>query len=62
MRCWPSSSSLTYRGKFAVASRDRLFRLGLPGEEAADRMFAVQRIHQPAYLVTVPDVASLELR
>ena len=44
-----------------LAADQRAVRQGLPGEQAANRIPEVQGAHQPADLVAVPHVATLEL-
>ena len=50
------------RGRRRRAPDDRAVGLGLPGQQAAHWVSAIQRSHESADLITVPDVAALELR
>ena len=45
----------------AVAAMRRRLRFGGPDEQAANRMAAIERVEQPAHLVAIPDIPSLEL-
>ena len=49
------------RGQGPVAAGPGVLGAGLPDEQAADGVLAVERLHQAADLVAVPDVAALEL-
>ena len=55
---YPEGRGRGYRG---LAPYQRTVRHGLPGEQAANRIAEVQGAHQPADLVAVPYVATLEL-
>ena len=44
-----------------VAAMRRRLRFGGPDEQATHRMAAVERVEEPAHLVAIPDVPSLEL-
>src|SRR5215218_8108825 len=45
-----------------VPTRRRIVDVGLPDQEAPDGMPAIERVHQAADLLPVPDVSALELR
>ena len=49
------------RRELAIAAMGGGLRLRGPDEQAADGVALVERIHQPAHLVAIPDVAPLEL-
>ena len=55
---YPEGRGRGYRG---LAPYQRTVCQGLPGEQAANRIAEVQGAHQPADLVAVPYVATLEL-